>query len=285
MLQGIQRGVQEAGFGLLLDQAVKRTRTKERPFATRWPKALPGIMIFLQDGESYNAEVLRLVLGNFPVVLVDRYLRGVRCAVVSSDNEAGSQTLVEELLTAGHRRICLISFPAGHTSTIEDRVRGYVHALTLAGVAVDYSLHYVVSTAEEGSLWEPRQQVVDAFAEFLHDHADVTAIYATNAFLALVAVRAIERLGLRIPEDISFVCIDPLEAIPLALPAVTCGLQQADAIGRTAVTLLHEMMAGKPPRTVLLPMLVRKHGSIGPPARWADTAAPPESALQGSLAK
>ena len=158
-----------------------------------------------------------------------------------------------------------------------------MHALTLAGAAVDYSLHYVVGTAEEGSLWVPRPQVVDAFTEYLQDHADVTAIYATNAFLGLVAFRAIERLGLRIPEDISFVCIDPLEAIPLALPAVTCGLQQAETIGRTAVALLHEMMAGKPPRTVLLPMLVRKHGSIGPPARGAEEPAQPEAVPRSSL--
>jgi len=126
------------------------------------------------------------------------------------------------------------------------------------------------STTEEADpWWEPSTHVVDAFAEFLCAHTDVTAVYATNAFLALVAFRAVERLHLRIPEDISFVCIDPLEAIPLSLPTVTCCVQQADAIGRTAVVLLREMLAGQPPRTVFLPMILRDHGSIGRPTRRA----------------
>ncbi len=269
ILQGVQKGVHEAGFGLLLGRSGETHEDEGAAIRDAVAEGASGIMIFIQDGESYNAEVLRLVLGNYPVVLVDRYLRGVRCAVVSSDNEGGSRELVQSLLNAGHRRICMVTFPPGHTSTIEDRVRGYVRALTLAGVPVDYSLHYVVATEEEGSMWEPSEHVVRAFAEYLRDRPEVSAVYATNAFLALVAFRAIECLGLRIPEDISFVSIDPLEAIPLALPAATCGVQQAEEIGRTAVALLQEMLSGKPPRTVLLPMRLRDSGSIGPPARRA----------------
>jgi GntR family transcriptional regulator of arabinose operon len=266
ILQGVQSGVREAGFGLLVGQSGETHEHEGAAIRDAVAAGTSGIMIFIQDGESYNAEVLRLVLENYPVVLVDRYLRGVRCAVVSSDNEAGSRELVQAMLDAGHRRICLLTFPPGHTSTIEDRLRGYVGALTLADLPVDYSLHYVISTTEEADpWWEPSTHVVDAFAEFLCTHSDVTAVYATNAFLALVAFRAIERLHLRIPEDISFVCIDPLEAIPLSLPAVTCCVQQADAIGRTAVALLREMLAGKPPRTVFLPMILSDHGSIGRP--------------------
>ncbi len=267
VLQGIQRGVKEAGFGLLLIQSGETHVEEAAAIREAVAEGSAGIMLFLQDGESYNAEVLRLVLANYPVVLVDRYLRGVHCAVVSSDNEGGSHQLVHELLAAGHRRICLITFPPGHTSTIEDRVRGYVRALTLAGAPVDYTLHYVVSSEEEAAVWEPGTHVVQAFAEFLRCHADVTAVYATNAFLGLVAFRAIELLCLRIPEDVSFICIDPLEAIPMTLPAMTCGLQQGEAIGRTAVSLLQEMLVGKPPRTVLLPMLVRRQGSIATPGR------------------
>jgi DNA-binding LacI/PurR family transcriptional regulator len=183
--------------------------------------------------------------------------------------------LVQELLDAGHRQICVITRPPDNTSAIEDRIRGYVLALTGAGVPVDYSLHYVVHAPFTVTLdWEPAPELISQFVGFLQEHPGVTAIYATNAQLALLAYRATQRLRLRIPEDISLVCVDPLEAIPLTLPSISCAVQPADAIGEMAVTLLQEAMAGKPPRTVLLPMQLRRTGSVGPPATPRRQVAP-----------
>jgi DNA-binding LacI/PurR family transcriptional regulator len=201
------------------------------------------------------------------VVFLDRYLRGVRCAVVSSDNVAGSRMLTQELLDAGHRRICLLSFPPRFTSSTEDRLGGFIQACTGAGVPVDYSLHYIQNPSRlvDDPAWEPSADVVQNFAEFLRDQPDVTAIYAFNAELALVACRAIALLDLRIPDEISLVCVDLLEAIPMALPAITCATQQGETMGRTALTLLQEVIAGKPPRIVLLPMSLRRAGSVAPP--------------------
>jgi GntR family transcriptional regulator, arabinose operon transcriptional repressor len=271
LLRGIDIGARKDMLGLLV--AVSGADHDQEGKVIRDMVALgaAGLMIFIQDGESYNAEVLRLVLGGYPIVLVDRYLRGVRCAVVSSDNVAGARLLVRELLDAGHRHICVVTFPPSGTSTIEDRMRGYVQALTAAKVPVDYSLHYIDSDMPSIRVdWEPEPAAVQHFMAFLETHPDVTAIFATNAILGLLALRALERLALRVPADMSLVCIDPLEAIPLSLPAVTTAVQQAEAIGVTAVALLQEVLAGKAPRTVLLPMELRRAGSVGPPRdrRW-----------------
>jgi GntR family transcriptional regulator of arabinose operon len=267
LLRGIQLGARAAGFGLLLVNSGADHEEESRAIQEAAAAGAAGIMVFLRDGECYNAEVLRLVVGGYPVVLVDRWIRGVNCATVSSDNLSGSRMLVQELLDAGHRHICVLTYPPRDTSTIEDRIRGYVQALTDANVPVDYSLHYVVEYQEgETTAWEPAPEIVEAFVQFLRAHPHVTAIYATNAFVGLVGYRAVQRLGLRLPEDLSLVSIDPLEAIPLSLPAVTCGVQQGEAIGRTAVTLLQELMAGEPPRSVQLPVLLRRAGSVGPPA-------------------
>jgi DNA-binding LacI/PurR family transcriptional regulator len=62
------------------------------------------------------------------------------------------------------------------------------------------------------------------------------------------------------------VCIDPLEAIPLSVPRVTAAVQDVEAMGLTAMRLLQELMAGKPPRTVLFPMQLARAGTVGPPA-------------------
>lgn len=272
---GIRQSMRTAGFGLLLADSGVNHQDEAQAIRDAVAMGAAGIIIFIQDGESYNAELLRLVAGGYPVVLVDRYLRGVRSAIASSDNAAGSRTVVRELLDAGHRHICVLTFPPRFTSTTEDRISGYIDALTDAGISVNYALHYLQSS--NGLLdesFEPAPPVVENFAEFLRTHPEVTAIYANNALLALVAYRAAQRLQLRIPEDMSLACIDPLEALPLSLPAITCGVQQVELMGSTAVTLLQEVMAGKPPRTVLLPMALRRAGSIAPPARGGEAANP-----------
>ena len=267
MLRGIERGARQAGFGLLIAISGFSHEEEGRAIRDAVASGAGGIVLFLQDGESYNAEVLRLVLGGYPLVLVDRYLRGVKCAIVSSDNVGGSAMLVQELLDAGHRHICVATLPPSDTSAIEDRMRGYVQALTAAGAPVDYSLHYVASDVPTGTTeWEPTPEAVDHFVEFLRKRTHVTAIYATNASLGLLALRTVERLGLRIPDQLSVVCIDPVEAIPLYLRPLTTAAQQDEVIGITAIQLLQEALAGKPPRTVLLPMHLRRAGSVGPPA-------------------
>ncbi len=266
ILRGIEAGARRAGFGLLIARSGANHEEEAQAIRDAVASGAAGMMLYAQDGESYNAEVLRLVLGGYPLVLVDRYLRGVRCAIVSSDNVGGSRMLVQELLSAGHRHICALTLPPSDTSTIEDRMRGYVQALTAAGVPVDYALHYIASDLiPNASEWEPAQTVVDHFVDFLQTHTHVTAIFATNAALGLVAFRALEHLDLRIPDHMSLVCIDPIEAIPLSLPILTTAVQQAEAIGTIAVTLVQEALAGKPPRTVLLPMHLRRAGSVGPP--------------------
>jgi DNA-binding LacI/PurR family transcriptional regulator len=266
LLRGIDRGARKAGMGLLVTVSGGNHDQEGKAIRDMVALGAVGVMIYIQDGESYNAEVLRLVLGGYPIVLVDRYLRGVRCAVISSDNIAGARMLVRELLDAGHRHICVVTFPPSGTSAIEDRMHGYVQALTAASVPVDYSLHYIAGDVSSIRVdWEPEPSAVRHFVEFLEAHPDVTAIFATNAILGLLALRALERLALRIPEDMSLVCIDPLQAIPLSLPAIAAAEQQAEAIGATAVALLQEALAGKPPRTVLLPMELRRAGSVGPP--------------------
>jgi GntR family transcriptional regulator of arabinose operon len=199
-------------------------------------------------------------------VLVDRYLRGIQCASVQSDNVAGARQLVAELVEAGHRHICAMVYPPQDTSTIEDRVEGYMQALADAGILPGRSLIFTEEQfdvrADGGTI--PEVQVT-RFVAFLLDHPEVTAVFATNTALALLAWRAAEQLHWRIPEDLSVVTIDALGTVPYTEPLFTCGRQQGYEMGTAAVELLLEQLAGQQPRRVMLPMQLHRSGSIGPP--------------------
>lgn len=266
LLRGIERATRQAGYNLLVHLTGNSSDEEERAIRHALAAGASGVALFLQDGETYNAEVLRLVLDGFPLVLVDRYLRGVECTTVQSDNVAGVRDLVGELVAAGHRHICAVMFPPQHTSTIEDRLEGYAQALAGANIPLHRSLLYVEDRLRDApTAWQIPEDVIERFEAYLRRKPEITAVFATNAPLALLTLRAAERLRRRIPEDLSVVSVDAVETFPLSLPSFTCALQQREEMGEMAVELLQEQLAGEPPRRVVLPMRLRRAQSIAPP--------------------
>ena len=266
LLRGIEYAAHIAGYSLLLHLTGTSRQDEEDAIRGAVADGAAGLALFLQDGETYNGEVLRLALEKFPLVLVDRYLRGLDCATVQSDNVAGARELTAELIRAGHRRICTVVFSPKDTSTIEDRVEGYSQALAAAGIPFDRSLLYIEDRLREVSpIWQIPGDIVERFATYLRRKPDVSAVFATNAALALLTLRAAERRGLCVPDDLSIVGIDAVQTFPLTLPTLTCALQQGFEIGTTAFELLQEQIQGQVPRRVMLPMTIARNGSIAPP--------------------
>lgn len=266
VLCGMERATRGAGYNLLLYLTGVSRSEEEQAIRDARAAGVVGIALCLQDGEAYNAEVLRLVLDGFPLVLVDRYLRGIQCASVQSDNVAGARALVTQLVAAGHQHVCAIVYPPTDTSTIEDRIEGYTQALADAGILLDRSLLYMQEPFDGAiDTCSVPDVHVQTFATYLSEHHAITAVFATNTALAWLALHAAERLQLRIPEDLSVVSIDPLSVVPLTPPLFTCGRQQGFEMGKTAVELLMEQLAGQQPRRVLLPIRLQHQGSIAPP--------------------
>jgi len=267
VLRGVERAARVAGYHLLIYLTGHSRIEEERAIRQAVTVGAAGLAIFLQDGETYNDEVLRLVLNRFPLVLVDRYLRGLPCACVQSDNVAGAREAVTALIEAGHRDICILTFPPRDTSTIEDRLDGYAQALAMAGLPLDHALIYSEPHLPDDMFdrGEIDDGAVDRLVAYMRRAPRLTAIFATNVALTLLALRAAARLDRHVPADLSIIGIDPLQNLPLPLPATTYVEQQSTEIGRVAITLLQEQLAGAPPRRVTLPMRLTHAGTIAPP--------------------
>jgi len=267
VLRGVERAARAAGYHLLVYLTGHSRAEEERAIRQAVTVGAAGLAIFLQDGETYNDEVLRLVLNRFPLVLVDRYLRGLPCACVQSDNVVGARDAVTALIEAGHRDICILTFPPSNTSTIEDRLDGYTQALAMAGLPLDHSLIYSEPQRPDtvGNSGEIDDDAVDRFVAYIRRAPRLTAIFATNVALTLLALRAAAHLDRHVPADLSIIGVDPLQNLPLPLSPITYVEQQSREIGRIAITLLQEQLAGAPPRRVTLPMRLTHAGTIAPP--------------------
>jgi len=242
LLSGIERESGRLGFSLLLRLTRGSQEAEMAAIEEMLAQDIAGLIVFPVNGERYNPALLRLYLSGVPVVLVDRYFRGLDIASVSSDNEAAAKEAVSYLIDNGHRAIAVLSPPPEGTVTIEDRIKGYVSAFVERNLPIDHSLFLTDLTTSlpghpQQSAYERDQRKV---VDLLTQHPEVSAFFAVEYNLARVAQSAVEAIGRRIPADYSIVCFD---APPQDEAFFTHVRQDERSMGVQAVRLLAELIA------------------------------------------
>jgi len=257
MLSSIESAAAEAGFRLLFAQTHDSQGMEEQVLAEFEKLGASGLLVYPVEGELYNEAFLKLILRRYPLVLIDRYLRGVETDSVCSDNLAAGRQATEHLLELGHRRIGFVSHVHHGTSSVEDRLQGYESALQDAGIPVDNQLRLLtLKTLNETNKEEIRN--------FLKSHPDLTAIIAVNSSIGRQILESAAELGRRIPEDISLVLFDNREPLPVFPTYIK---QQESEIARAAVRLLVEAIADPAHRRtkVVLPTTLVQGKTSRPP--------------------
>lgn len=200
--------------------------------------------------------------GRVPLILVDRHFPRRALPSVTSDNIGGSRAATRHLLLAGHRRIGVLQGLPG-TSTNRDRIAGYRAALSSKRVPFDPGLVAGDTFLEDSGHRAARR--------LLRRRDRPTALFALGNLIALGALRAIADLGLRIPDQISFVAFDDHPYADHMATPITTVAQDADALGRIATEALFSRIArdGRVARHVVPTRLVRRC-SVRPVPRTMD---------------
>ena len=190
-----------------------------------------GLLILPQE----SAAELELLLDHgYRFVVIDPLLPlNDRIPAVSAAHSAGADMAVKHLLSLGHRRIAAITGPRGWIAT-EDRLRGYHAALAEAGLLAEPEL-----VVEGDFQIEPG---IVAARRLLDLPNPPTAIFAFNDNIAIGAIQAARERGVRVPEDLSIVGFDDLEAAEIVTPALTTVRQPLAEMGRIAVSLLERLI-------------------------------------------
>lgn len=267
LLQGFERGCSERGFQIVLHFS-RNVESEKEAIDRLLDAGVRAIVIMPCHGEHYNAAILRLVLDNYPLVLVDRNLRGLAASSVATDNVAAAKSATDRLIGAGHRSICFISSPPAHTSTIEERLEGFIRSHAEHGIPVDQELRLeVLVGVRPPHFWVMSQVVGDVarIAEHLGAHPEITAVLASEFSIACLVESAVKRLGKRIPDDISIICFDNPDRFDVE-PRFAHMKQKDLEIGTTAAELACGQVSGQSDlRQVRLPAEFIAGPSIAPP--------------------
>lgn len=169
-----------------------------------------AFIILPSHAEHFNEEILKLVYNNFPIVLIDRYLRGVPAVSICSDNRKAAKQGVEYLFKLGHEDICLLSPPPDDTSALEERTDGFIDAYMDNNIKIEkHQFLNDISSTWAGSYGEETiHQNILKIKHHLKSNPSVTAFFAVEYRIAVLAETAIKEMGFSVPKDISIICFD-----------------------------------------------------------------------------
>jgi len=247
LVYAVEETCAEDGAHLILKRTYGRREVEEAAIAALRQRA-DGLVVFPVHGEHYNPVLLQAVLDGFPLVLVDRYLPGIPAPAVCTDNRRAAGVLTRHLLELGHRHIAFLSPPVEHTSSLEERLDGFITALVEAGLTADprYYLQDLLSTLPTQFDSAHIHQDQARLRRFLNDFPEVTAFFVAEYNLALELYQLLGALGRRVPEDCSIVCFDS-PGDPLQKPLFTHVRQDQQAMGRKAVEQVLARLEGQTP--------------------------------------
>jgi LacI family transcriptional regulator len=221
LLEGIKSRLRASGCDLLLFTTID---SEPEAYLRRChDSGVAGVI--LHGFTTDDARVSRLLEAGIPCVGVDDVGLAPRLGHVSSDNVGGALEAVRHLYESGRRRIATIHAPLSH-SVGGERLLGYRIGLEEVGLSArpeylaeaDFSLHDGVAAMEH--LLE------------LDERPD--AVFAASDVMAIGAMAAIERAGLRVPDDIAIVGYDDSPYATLVSPQLTTVRQDAPAQGIAA---------------------------------------------------
>lgn len=196
-----------------------------------------------------------------PVVFVDVHVPAVAdFPRVVGDDVRGGELAVQHLLELGHRKIGLVSDaaedPFGFTSS-RDRMVGMQRGLAAAGI--DIAPEWVAH-GEHG-----RYEARDLALRMLRGPDRPTAIFAASDTQALGVLAAAHEAGLNVPEDLSVIGYDDIEAADYV--GLTTVRQQLVDSGRLGAELVQAELAARsdpPPVISLSPALVVRSTTARP---------------------
>jgi LacI family gluconate utilization system Gnt-I transcriptional repressor len=230
-IQSIHAVLEPAGFQVLVLNSSYEAEMEERAIATMLGQH-PEAMIVTGISQTERARKM-LVQAAIPVVqTLEITDEPIDIAIGLSQRNAGYDA-TRYLISLGHRRIAHLAAPLDERSRL--RMSGYHDALAEA------KLEPIVVGLDKSSSFAVGAQL---FAGLYSQHPDITALFCGNDNLALGSIFEAERMGVRVPGDLSIIGFNDLEFAAVSKPSLTTIMTPREAIGRRAAEIVLEIVRG-----------------------------------------
>ena len=162
-----------------------------------------GIILFPGDNDNaynaYNAELSKLSIRKYPLVLVDRMLSNVHASFISSENHQAMTDAVGFLRKKGFEHLVYMTPPSTLASTTDARINGFTHGMLR---------HYKMAKPQnlltlDGSSLHMKNRVVSYLKEYPE-----TQVVIVAGCMRMPVLTAAQELGMDIPGKLQLMIFD-----------------------------------------------------------------------------
>ncbi|WP_149180531.1 LacI family DNA-binding transcriptional regulator [Streptomyces sp. TRM49041] len=239
------------GFGVVLYPSPEGVGPAKDPFASA-RAALDGVI-----ASSMATGALTAFRGtDLPLVMLDSDPADPGSAVqVNLDMADGVRQVTDHLLGLGHRRFAHLA-SAVPSWTFDVRAKALAARL---GGRPDITVRTVPAPLDVAGAREAAERALTA------PGPRPTALVCDDDIVAAGACKAVRRLGLRVPEDVSVTGFDDLALATALEPELTTVGLPAERVGERGMEALLAVLDGRTPDSADLPVTLRVRGSTAPP--------------------
>lgn len=254
IVAGIEDLATREGYSVFLSSSHADPGREIAVVETFHRRRVDGVIVLASRVGSMYTERLQEL--GVPIVLINNQAEGAYLYSVAVDDLNGARKAVRHLIDQGHT---CIAYAGCHFRPPSNRRRleGYRQELARAGLP--YVSELVVHARSFSDLENGRltlERLLDTGA---------TAVFCYNDRMAIgLMVEARER-GIRIPADLSVVGFDNIEASWYVSPPLTTVHQPRFEMGRQAMQMLLNLLAGEEVDDIILPCKLVVRESTAPP--------------------
>ena len=257
LLRGIEEAIRGKGYDLLVHSSVSRHENGDSPVKKLGTHNTDGLLIY--SASVSDDELTRLNNHGFPMVLLHQSPpQDLDIPCVTFENKAGASKIMRHLIEAhGYHRIAFLAGPESEEDSYW-RELGYREALS--SYAIPFDQHLISIGGFDTAVAQ------DSVTKWLGQGINFEAIFASDDDSATGAINALQRAGLRVPEDIAVVGFDDIYISQYLSPPLTTIRAPIELAGFTAarqlIRLLHQEIVEP---LVLLPTQLIVRRSCGCP--------------------
>ncbi len=206
LLAGAEQTAHQAGFSLMVLQPVMNGWGEDTVASQVLEQSAAGAVIVGHAMEMGTTEEIRrrlsLIRQKMPIVTIGPRVEGVDCVNITSDLSLSVRKSLAHLVALGHRRISFIGGSGGIRSSSARR-RAYYEEMERLDLPADQEMISDAGFTPQAGEWTVNRLLSGA------DRSQwPTAMIAINDLVALGALRQLQRMGVKVPEEMALIGCD-----------------------------------------------------------------------------
>lgn len=237
ILRGIDDYITECGYSMMLCNSDSDPEREKSQLLSMVDNRVDGVI--LCSGVSNESFLKDYRVYNMPLVMIGRSFDSQFAdGCIIGDNEGGMYSSTEYMISHGHQRMLYID-GSGEVAGPMYRLIGFRHAMMDHGIE-----------AEEEMICQGEFSVQYGYdtVQWMLDHQKpFTAVITGSDLIAIGAVKALQRKGIHVPNDVEVMGFDNIDLSSIFEPSLSTVSKPHYAMSQEAARMLLDVINGQPP--------------------------------------